>query len=77
MFWVGHKAKEIGLVDGVGHIENIMKEKYGPKTKIKIIEQKKSFLQKKLSSSINSKIIDATDLINSLEEKAYWSKFGL
>ena len=46
-------------------------------TKIKIIEQKKSFFQKKLSSSIGNKLIDYSELIDAFEEKAYWSRFGL
>ena len=43
------------------------------KAKIKIIEQKKSFIQRKLSS----KLFHTDDLIHSLEEKALWSRYGL
>ena len=47
-------------------------EKFGKKAKIKIIDQKKSFLQKRLSSSINS-----NDIFNRLEEMIMWSRYGL
>ena len=77
LFWVGSKAVELGLVDGIGNIEEILRSKFGEKTKIKIIEQKKSFIQKKLASSIDKKLIDTGDLINAFEERSYWSKFGL
>ena len=77
LFWVGDKAIKLGLVDGIGHIEHTLKKKFGSKTKIKIMEQKKSFIQKKLSSSIDNKLIDYSDIIRALEEKAYWSRFGL
>ena len=50
----------------------MIKEKFGKKAKIKIIDQKKSFLQKRLSSSINS-----DDIFNRLEEMIMWSRYGL
>ena len=77
LFWIGDKAVKLGLADGIGHIEDVLKEKFGQKTKIKIIEQKKSFFQKKLSSSIDKKLIDYSELIAAFEEKSYWSRFGL
>ena len=70
-------CNKLGLADGIGHIEDVLKRKFGQKTKIKIIEQKKSFFQKKLSSSIGNKLIDYSELIDAFEEKAYWSRFGL
>ena len=73
LFWVGNKAVELGLADGIGSIENIIKEKFGSKAKIKLVDQKKSFIQKKLSSSL----INGEDIIQKIEEKAMWSKFGL
>ena len=72
LFWVGKKGVELGLADGIGSINQIIKEKYGNKAKIKIIDQKKSFLQKRLSSSINN-----NDIFNRLEEMIMWSRYGL
>ena len=72
LFWVGKKGVELGLADGVGSINEVIKQKFGKKAKIKIIDQKKSFLQKRLSSSINS-----NDIFNRLEEMIMWSRYGL
>ena len=72
LFWVGKKGVDLGLADGIGSINQIIKERYGNKAKIKIIDQKKSFLQKRLSSSINN-----NDIINRLEEMVMWSRYGL
>ena len=77
LFWVGAKAVKLGLADGVGHIEEVLKKKYGKRTKIKIIGQKKSFLQKRFSSNFDPKLLDMHELFETLEERAYWSKFGL
>ena len=73
LFWVGQKGVDLGLADDIGHINEIVEKKFGKKAKIKIIEQKKSFIQRKLSS----KLFHTDDLINSLEEKALWSRYGL
>ena len=54
-----------------------LKNKFGKKTKIKMIEPKKSFIQRKLSSNLSSSLIDSSQLIAYLEEKAYWSRYGL
>ena len=72
LFWVGKKGVDLGLADGIGSINQIIREKYGNKVKIKIIDQKKSFLQKRLSSSINN-----NDIFNRLEEMIMWSRYGL
>jgi len=72
LFWVGKKGVDLGLADGIGSINQIIREKYGNKAKIKIIDQKKSFLQKRLSSSINN-----NDIIYRLEEMVMWSRYGL
>ena len=63
----------MGLADGIGSIHDIIQKKFGKKAKIKIIDQKKSFIQRKLSSSL----IDTDNLIKQIEEKAMWSRFGL
>ena len=73
LFWVGNKAIELGLADGIGSINDVIKHKYGKQAKIKIIDQKKSFIQRKLSTSL----IDTETLIQKIEEKAMWSRFGL
>jgi len=72
LFWVGKKGVELGLADGLGSINKVIKEKFGEKAKIKIINQKKSFLQKRLSSSINN-----NDILNRLEQIIMWSRYGL
>ena len=73
LFWVGQKAIDLGLADGLGSIYDIVEKKFGKKAKIKFIDQKKSFIQKRLSSSL----LDTDALIQKIEEKSLWSRFGL
>ena len=73
LFWVGNRAIELGLADEIGSINEVIKKRFGKKAKIKLIDQKKSFIQRKLSSSI----IDVDEVMDRIEEKVIWSKFGL
>ena len=77
LFWVGQKAIDLGLADEMGSIYEIINKRFGKKAKIKIIDQKKSFIQRRLSSSFPNSIIDADKIIEKLEEKALWSRYGL
>ena len=73
LFWVGQKGVDLGLADGLGSVDEIVKEKFGNKAKIKIIDQKKSFLQRRFSSSL----INTEELLQKIEEKSIWSRYGL
>ena len=72
-FWSGSKAKDLGLVDEIGDAHQVLKEKYGEDVVIKKFEKSKSWLSKKLSSS-NDQV---DQIINILEEKSVWQKYGL
>ncbi len=72
-FWTGKKAKELGLIDGVGNADQILREKFGEEVEIKKFGKPKGWLAKKLSSSQNH-----TDkLISILEERSIWQRYGL
>ena len=71
-FWSGNKAKELGLVDGIGDANEVLKEKFGEDVVIKKFEKSKGWLSKKLSSSSNQ----MDQLANILEERSIWQRYG-
>ena len=73
-FWTGKTALKLGLIDGIGNADQVLKQKFGDKVVIKKFEKQKSFIAKKLSSSIQDPV---DSLANILEEKSMWQKFGL
>ena len=73
-FWTGSSALKLGLIDGIGNVDQILKEKFGENVIIKNFEKQKGFIAKKLSSSLENPL---NSLTNSLEEKSMWQKFGL
>ena len=71
-FWSGRKAKDLGLIDGIGNSNEILKNKFGDDVIIKNFEKSKSWLSKKISSSINQQ----EQLLNILEERSIWQRYG-
>ena len=73
-FWSGSASMKLGLIDGIGNAEQILRQKFGEDIVIKKLEKQKSFIAKKLSSSIDNQIDNIASVI---EERALWQKFGL
>ena len=71
-FWAGSKAKKLGLIDGLGNANEILKEKFGDDVVIKKFEKSKGWLSKKFSSSSNQ----VDQLANILEERSIWQRYG-
>ncbi len=65
---------KLGLIDGLGNADQILKEKFGDDVIIKKFEKPKSWIGRKLSASIEGQL---SNTINSIEEKSIWQKFGL
>ena len=73
-FWTGASALKLGLIDGIGNVDQILKEKFGEDVVIKKFEKQKSWLGRKLSASVEGQL---SNTLNSIEEKSVWQKFGL
>ena len=71
-FWSGSKAKDLGLVDGIGDAHQVLKEKFGDNVVIKKFEKTKGWLSQKLSSSNNQ----VDQLANILDERSIWQRYG-
>lgn len=68
--WVGAQAVQVGLADGIAHLRPKLMQLYGDKVRLVPFGQKRSLLQR-LGMA-------ATDgLMQGVEERALWSRFGL
>lgn len=79
-FWTGQKAVELGLVDGVGEMRQAMRLKFGDKTRFRVVQPGKGWLQRRLGVGSASQPdpgawIDGA--IAAVEARALWSRFGL
>ena len=77
--WSGSKAKELGLIDGIGDYYNVMKNIFGNDIKFKDFSKKTSWFKQKFLSSSNALNADylIESLIKNIEERVIWSKYGL
>ena len=73
-FWSGEKALKLGLIDGIGEIRTVLRQRFGNKVKLKFINKKKSFISG-LVQGFSSPIINS--IINEIENNAHWKRFGL
>jgi len=73
-FWTGASALKLGLIDGIGNVDQVLKKKFGEEVIIKKFEKQKNWLEKKLSASVEGQL---SNTLNSIEEKSVWQKFGL
>lgn len=75
-FWSGKQALDMGLVDGLGDVYSVMREKFGKRVKLRTIKQNKSLLGGLLGSKLNSNHW-SSELLSSVEERSMWNRFGL
>ena len=68
--WEAERAKNLGLIDDIGTMEDILERKYGEDIKYKYVNKKKSIF-----SRFSSSIID--EVFSKIIENRYFSKFGL
>jgi signal peptide peptidase SppA len=79
-FWTGAKAKELGLVDGLGDLRSVCRAKFGDKVEFRVVTPRKPWLSfDALQSRIEREPQGdwAGGLIAALEERSLWSRFGL
>lgn len=74
-FWPGMQAQELGLIDGIGSLRPIMKDKYGQDVKFLELSLDKQIVPNLLG--LRSQSDFAGDVINGLETRAHWSRYGL
>ncbi len=75
-FWSGTKALELGLIDRIGDMYTVIKEKYGKHCKIIRINSEKTWLKRTLGLEVSTENIVA-NLLTAIEEKVIFSKLGL
>jgi signal peptide peptidase SppA len=84
-FWTGIKAKELGLIDGLGDLREVMRDRFGEEVLFKNYGEKSGILSKLGVANGLSSIMMADGSSNSLfsdamewiETRATWKRFGL
>lgn len=79
MFWTGAKAKQLGLIDGLGDMRSICRQKFGDDVEFRLIQPRRSWLGAERSGIqlTPSQQNWAQSLLESIEDRALWARFGL
>ena len=80
-FWTGSRALELGLIDGIGDLRSVMRERYGDTVRFRVYGPKEGLLAK-LRLRPSGSLMDgaggwADEFVAGLEARALWSRFGL
>jgi signal peptide peptidase SppA len=79
-FWTGAKAKEFGLIDGLGDLRAVCRQKFGDKVEFRVVTPRRSWFGLDMLSNradIEPRTDWAGSLISAVEERSLWSRFGL
>jgi serine protease SohB len=78
-YWTGNKAKELGLVDSIGDLRAVLRERFGDKVLTPLIADRGLF-GRRVPGVIGGLRGDsdlAEDLVSALEERSIWARYGL
>lgn len=69
-FWVGTRAVELGLADGLGHLVPMMQNRYGEKVRFRVYGMRRPFLSRFGLSLLS-------DTLALTEERAMYARYGV
>ena len=85
-FWLGARALDLGLIDGIGHLRGVLRHKFGDKVRPRLIGGRRPWWQKTgIGGALRGPGIGAGSLgqglaeglVEALETRAAWGRFGL
>ena len=91
-YWTGRRALELGLVDAIGDLRGVLRERFGEKVVTPLISAERGFFGRRVLSTAGGAILGrdflgqasfpaglglAEDVISALEARAMWARFGL
>ena len=82
-FWIGKKAQELGLVDRIGNLRSVMRERFGDKVVTPLVSAERGWLRRRVGGVAGS--LDeawdspglAENIVSAIETRALWARFGL
>jgi len=84
LFWTGSRGLELGLIDGLGEMRDVIKRRFGKDAKLELIGGTRTLFGRRVpgvalgSANLGEIASGATaGLAEGLEERAMWSRFGL
>jgi serine protease SohB len=80
-YWTGRRALELGLVDGIGDLRGVLRERFGEKVVTPLVSAERGWFGRRVPGVggplglLQAGL--AEDLISTLEARAMWARYGL
>ena len=75
-FWTGRRALELGLIDGIGDLRQVLRERFGDKVRLRPVGVRRGWRPWR-SGSIAASPDWASGLVAAVEERLMWNRFGV
>ena len=77
--WTGRQALKLGLVDALGDLRSVMRERFGDNVRLRLVGPERRWLRRRLVQTQSEPPTGAwaEALIASLEARAMWARYGL
>ena len=76
-FWTGAKALELGLVDGLGAMHDVLAERFGDQLDLVAVQPKRQLLSFAGPAGTAAGLAATDQLVSHIDDRAYWQRFGL
>jgi len=81
-YWTGRRALELGLIDAIGDLRGVLRERFGDKLVTPLVSAERGWFGRRLMgtagvSATSAGFAFAEDLISALEARAIWARYGL
>ena len=81
--WTGKRALDLGLIDGLGDLYSVTRERFGEEVKLRFVDVPKKWFRRRLGleagleacGSLQDNFVEK--LWHQLETRSLWSKYGL
>jgi len=79
-YWTGRRALELGLVDAIGDLRGVLRERFGDKVVAPLVTAERGLLGRRVFGVGRTGLMPASfaeDVISTLEARALWARYGL
>ncbi len=79
-YWTGRRALDLGLVDAIGDLRSVLRERFGADVVTPLMSAERSLFGRRVWGVGRNEFTQAglaEDMISALEARAIWARFGL
>ncbi len=79
-FWTGRQALELGLIDGIGDMRQVMRDRFGDRVQLRLVNPERGWIARRLRYATGPAEQPGgwmAEALAVLDERLMWGRFGL